>query len=94
MAAYAFNFVDHQLLTILALVLKRDLGIDDSDFRFPYGSAFGVFCGLFGLLLNKPADRWQRVRLLAFGLALWSLMTAQSGLSRNIAPVRIGVGIG
>lgn len=94
---YVLNFVDRQLLTILAPDLKRDLGISDSDFGFLYGTAFGVFYALFGIPLGKLADRWSRVKLLSLGLALWSVMTALSGLSRNfgqIAAARIGVGIG
>lgn len=94
---YVLNFVDRQLLAILAPDLKRDLGISDSDFGFLYGTAFGVFYALFGIPLGKLADGWLRVRLLAIGLALWSAMTALSGLSRNftqLALARVGVGVG
>ncbi|MDR2858660.1 MAG: MFS transporter [Novosphingobium sp.] len=94
---YVFNFVDRQLLAILAPALKRNLGISDSDFGFLYGTAFGVFYALFGIPLGKLADRWVRVRLLATGLAIWSLMTALSGFSRNfgqLAVARVGVGVG
>ena len=94
---YVFNFVDRQLLTILAPDLKRDLGISDSEFGFLYGTAFGLFYALFGIPLGRLADRWSRVRLLTVGLALWSAMTALSGLSRSfgqLAAARIGVGIG
>lgn len=97
MLVYVLNFVDRQLLTILAPDLKRELGIGDSEFGFLYGTAFGVFYALFGVPLGKLADRWSRVRLLTAGLALWSTMTALSGLSRNFAQValaRVGVGIG
>ncbi|MFC4293599.1 MFS transporter [Novosphingobium tardum] len=94
---YILNFVDRQVLTILAPDLKKDLGIDDSDFGFLYGTAFGVFYALFGIPLGKLADRWVRVKLLASGLVLWSGMTALSGLSRNfgqLAAARVGVGVG
>lgn len=94
---YVLNFIDRQLLTILAPDLKRDLGISDSDFGFLYGTAFGVFYALFGIPLGKLADRWSRTRLLAIGLALWSAMTVASGFSRNFAQIgaaRVGVGIG
>lgn len=97
MMVYALNFIDRQLITILAPDLKRDLGISDSDFGFLYGTAFGVFYAVFGIPLGKLADHWSRVRLLTIGLALWSAMTACSGLSRNFAQLgaaRIGVGIG
>jgi MFS family permease len=97
MVVYVLNFVDRQLLTILAPDLKRDLGIGDAEFGFLYGTAFGVFYALFGIPLGKLADRWSRVKLLTLGLSLWSAMTALSGLSRNfaqIAATRVGVGIG
>jgi MFS family permease len=56
-----------------------------------------VFYALFGIPLGKLADRWTRTRLLAIGLAVWSAMTALSGLSRNFTQLglaRIGVGVG
>ena len=88
MVVYVLNFVDRQLLTILAPDLKRDLGIGDAEFGFLYGTAFGVFYALFGIPLGKLADSWKRVRLMALGLALWSTMTALSGFAKN-ATVRV-----
>lgn len=97
MLVYVLNFIDRQMLTILAVDLKRDLHITDSQFGFLYGTAFGVFYALFGIPLGKLADRWSRVSLLASGLAVWSAMTALSGLARNFTQLgiaRIGVGVG
>ncbi|WP_295529563.1 MFS transporter [Novosphingobium sp. Chol11] len=94
---YFVNFIDRQLLTILAVDIKRDLSITDSQFGFLYGTAFGVFYALFGIPLGKLADRWSRVRLLTWGLTLWSAMTVFSGLSRNFTQLglaRVGVGVG
>jgi MFS family permease len=97
MLVYALNFIDRQLITILAPDLKRDLGISDSDFGFLYGTAFGVFYAVFGIPLGKLADHWSRVRLMAVGLALWSAMTALSGVAKNFAQLgaaRLGIGVG
>lgn len=94
---YALNFIDRQILTILAPHIRRDLGLSHADIGFLYGTAFGVFYALFGIPLGRLADSWHRVRLMTIGLALWSTMTAVSGLSRNgfqLAAARIGVGIG
>ncbi|HET6537596.1 MAG TPA: MFS transporter [Sphingopyxis sp.] len=94
---YVLNFIDRQVITILAPDLKRDLGLTDADIGFLYGTAFAVFYALFGIPLGRLADSWHRVRLLTVGLSLWSAMTALSGLARNgtdLAAARIGVGIG
>jgi MFS family permease len=94
---YVLNFVDRQILSILAKDVKRDLGLDDADIGFLFGTAFGVFYSLFGIPLGRLADNWHRVRLITIGLALWSAMTAFSGLARNglqLTMARIGVGVG
>lgn len=94
---YVLNFVDRNILSILANDIKRDLGLSDADLGFLYGTAFGVFYSLFGIPLGKLADGWNRTSLLTFGLGLWSIMTAVSGFAKNgamLTGARIGVGIG
>ena len=94
---YVLNFIDRQILAILAKDVKRDLGLTDADIGFLFGTAFGVFYSLFGIPLGRLADNWHRVRLITIGLAIWSAMTAFSGLARNglqLTAARIGVGIG
>ena len=94
---YILNFVDRQILSILAEDVKRDLNLTDADLGFLYGTAFGVFYALFGIPLGRLADSWKRVRLMTIGLSIWSAMTALSGFSRSgaeLAGARFGVGIG
>jgi len=94
---YAFNFIDRQILSILAEEIKADLGISDAQIGFLYGTAFAVFYAIFGIPLGRLADVWHRTRLISIGLAFWSLMTALSGFARNfamLATFRFGVGIG
>ncbi len=97
MVVYLFNFLDRQILSILAERIKADLGLDDSQLGFLYGTAFAVFYALFGIPLGRVADMSNRRNLIAFGLAFWSVMTATSALAQNfwqLAIARIGVGIG
>ncbi len=94
---YVLNFIDRQILSILANDIKADLGVDDAYLGFLYGTAFAIFYALFGIPLGKLADSWKRVRLMTIGLALWSAMTAVSGFARDAATLtvaRIGVGVG
>jgi MFS family permease len=94
---YILNFIDRQILSILAVDIKADLGLTDADMGFLGGAAFAVFYALFGIPLGRLADNWSRVKLLSIGLALWSVMTALSGFARNQAELtmaRMGVGVG
>jgi MFS family permease len=94
---YVLNFVDRQILSILNEEIRRDLGLSDAQMGFLYGTAFAVFYALFGIPLGRLADVWVRRTLIALSLAVWSTMTALSGLARNfaeLAAARIGVGIG
>ncbi|MBX7482397.1 MFS transporter [Qipengyuania qiaonensis] len=94
---YVLNFIDRQILSILANDIKADLGVEDDYLGFLYGTAFAVFYALFGIPLGKLADSWKRVRLMSLGLALWSTMTALSGFAKSataLTVARIGVGVG
>lgn len=94
---YILNFIDRQILSILAVDIKAHFDLTDDQLGFLGGAAFAVFYALFGVPLGRLADRWHRVRLLTIGLVLWSTMTAISGLARNYASLslaRMGVGIG
>ena len=94
---YVLNFIDRQIISILAEDIKRDLGLTDADLGFLYGTAFGVFYALFGIPLGRLADNWNRVKLMSIGLAVWSAATAVSAFARTggmLAGARIGVGVG
>ncbi|HIA46999.1 MAG TPA: MFS transporter [Candidatus Hydrogenedentes bacterium] len=94
---YIFNFIDRQILSILAEEIKADLGISDAQMGFLFGTAFAVFYALFGIPLGKLADVWNRKSLISIGLLFWSVMTALSGTARGflaLGTYRMGVGVG
>lgn len=94
---YAVSLIDRQIVAILAVDIKRDLGLTDSEIGLLFGTVFAIFYALFGVPLGRLADGWVRTRLLSLGLAGWSLMTLLSGFAGSfvqLALPRLGVGIG
>lgn len=94
---YTFNFIDRQILSILIEPIKNDLGVSDFGMGLLSGTAFAIFYATLGMPLALIADRWNRRNLIGLSLAVWSGMTALSGLAMNfwqLAAARIGVGIG
>lgn len=94
---YMLSFIDRQIISILAEDIKHDLALDDAQLGFLYGTAFATFYAVLGIPLGKLADSWTRARLMAIGLALWSVMTVMSGFAQSytmLALARVGVGIG
>lgn len=94
---YCLNFLDRQLLSILAEPVKADLGLTDTQLGLLTGLAFALFYSVFGIPIAWLADRTNRVRIVAAACGLWSLFTAASGTAQNfgqLALARIGVGVG
>lgn len=94
---YIFNFIDRQVLSILLIDIKADLGVSDTAMGFLTGFAFVVFYTFAGIPIARLADRASRRNVIAVGLVVWSSMTAVSGLAQNfvhLALARIGVGVG
>lgn len=97
LAAYAIAFIDRQVIGLLIEPIRADLIISDTQIGFLQGPAFGIFYVLAGLPLGWMADRTHRIRLIAAGIFLWSIMTVCSGLAHDFTGLllaRIGVGIG
>ncbi len=96
---YVFNFLDRQIVNILAHEISRDLGLSDTQIGLMTGLAFAVFYTFLGIPIARYADRprTNRARLITLSLGLWSLMSAACGLAQNFVQLllaRIGVGVG
>ena len=95
--AYMLSFLDRQLIALMVDPIKRDLGLDDLQFSLLHGLGFGVFFALAGLPIAIAADRINRTRIIAAGVAGWSAATCLCGLAQSFASLflcRIGVGVG
>jgi len=96
----AFNIfagMDRVAIAILMEPIKLDLLLSDKQLGLISGLAFALFYALFGLPLAWLADRSSRLRLISWCLALWSAMTAMSGMAHSFVMLflaRTGVGIG
>lgn len=91
------NFVDRQVITILAEAIKRDMGLTDGQIGLMTGLSFALFYTTLAIPVAVLADRWNRSRIIAIAVAIWSVMTILCGLAGNFIQLflaRIGVGIG
>lgn len=94
---YMFNFIDRQILAILLPAIRDEFEVGDTVLGLLTGTAFALFYVTLGVPIARLADRCNRRNLLAAAIAVWSGMTALSGLAMNIwqlALARVGVGIG
>ena len=95
--ANLFNYLDRHIVSVLAPAIQAELHLTDTDMGFLLGTAFAVLYGVLGIPMGRISDALSRTRLMAFGLALWSAMTAISGVATSflgLASARVGVGVG
>lgn len=95
--AYIFNFIDRQIIGILAVPIKTELGLSDRELGLMGGLAFALFYTGLGIPIAWLADRRNRVTIIAVSLGLWSAFTALCGLAQNFWQLflaRMGVGVG
>jgi len=94
---YTFNFIDRQIVGILAVPIKADLGLTDTQLGLMGGLAFALFYTGLGIPVAMLADRFSRTWIMTVALTLWSAMTAVCGLATNfwqLFAARLGVGVG
>jgi len=97
LTVFVVSYLDRQILAILLPPIKAEMQLSDTALGFLSGFAFAVFYAVMGIPIGQWADRWNRVSIMSICLALWSLMTALSGLAINffyLVLARIGVGVG
>ncbi|MFN3515009.1 MAG: spinster family MFS transporter [Phenylobacterium sp.] len=94
---YTFNFLDRQILGILAGPIKQELGLTDSQLGLMGGLAFALFYTGLGIPIAWLADRWSRTWIMTGALATWSAFTAACGFAGGFWQLflcRMGVGVG
>jgi predicted MFS family arabinose efflux permease len=91
------SWVDRTIFSILLEPIKLEFTFSDTQLGLLGGVAFGLFYAAVGLPIAWLADRYNRKNIIAIAIAIWSSMTALSGLAVNFTTLflaRMGVGIG
>ncbi|RYD91224.1 MAG: MFS transporter, partial [Sphingomonadales bacterium] len=94
---YTLNFIDRNLLGVVAQPIIAEFGLTDTEYGFLNGPPFALFYALMGIPIAIAADRYNRVVIMALCIAIWSLMTALCGFASSfvfLLIARIGVAIG
>jgi predicted MFS family arabinose efflux permease len=90
------NFYDRHIPGALAEPIRKEFGLSDTQLGL-LGSAFIWVYALIGLPLGRMADTGSRKKILAGGLAVWSLLTAFAGFATSFSSLllsRLGVAVG
>ncbi len=90
------NFYDRQILGALGEPIRKEFMLSDTSLGL-LGTVFTLMYAIVGLPLGSIADKWSRIRLIAIGTALWSVLTAATGIAHTywqLFASRLGMGIG
>lgn len=94
---YIFNFLDRQIVNILAEPIKIELGLADWQLGMLTGLAFALFYTVLGIPIARYAEKADRVKIISVAVGVWSLFTVLCGFATNFLQLllaRIGVGVG
>jgi MFS family permease len=99
LVVYILNFIDRQIVGILAQPIAKELHLTDFHIGLMTGLAFALFYTGLGIPIARYADRpsTSRVKVIAICLMAWSAMTALCGAAQTFLQLflaRVGVGIG
>lgn len=97
LAIYILNFLDRQVVNILAEPIKNDLQLADWQIGLMGGLAFALLYTILGIPIALLAERKNRSVIISIAIAVWSACTAACGLAQNFVQLvlaRVGVGIG
>ncbi|WP_281687928.1 MFS transporter [Pseudomonas citronellolis] len=94
--ANLFNFFDRTIPAILVEPIRHEWNLSDFQLGLA-GTVFTLVYAIAGLPLGRMADRGSRSRIMGWGLAAWSGLTALNGLAWNYTSfllIRMGIGVG
>ncbi len=94
---YVMNFLDRQIIYILFPLIKKEMAFTDTQLALLGGTSFAIFYTLLGIPFGRLADRTSRAKLIAAGLAVWSIFSGLTGYADGfwtLFACRVMVGVG
>ncbi|MCY7375630.1 MAG: MFS transporter [Pyrinomonadaceae bacterium] len=94
---YVMNFLDRQIIYILFPLIKKEMAFTDTQLALLGGTSFAIFYTLLGIPFGRLADKTSRTKLIAIGLATWSLFSGLTGFADGfwtLFACRVMVGVG
>jgi len=95
--ANLINYMDRMIFSVVLEQIKHEFVLSDTQIGLLAGFAFAIFFATFGLVIARLADRYDRTRIIALSILVWSAVTALTGAAQNFWQLflaRIGVGVG
>ena len=92
-----FNLADRTIFSVLAPLIRVDLGLSDTQIGLLQGLSFALLYGGLGIPIGRLAERYSRIGIIAFATAFWSIATTMSGFASSFVQMlltRVGVGMG
>lgn len=96
MLTYISSFIDRQIVAVLAVQIREELGLSNLQSGLLYGSAFSFVYAFAGLPMGRLADLYNRKRLIIGGLICWSAATVAGGYAQSFTALilaRLAVGL-
>jgi len=96
-AVYTLNFIDRNLINVIAQPIIAEFQLSDSQYGFLNGLPFALFYAFMGIPIAMAADRYNRVVIVSLCISIWSVMAACCGFATSflfLLIARVGVAIG
>lgn len=96
-AGFTLSIIDRTILVLFVEPIKRDLGINDTQFSLLYGLAFTMLYAVAGMPLGRLTDRYSRRTIIGLSILGWSVATCACGRAASFWQLfvfRVGVGVG
>lgn len=97
MVVYVLNFLDRTIIYILFPLIKKEMDFSDTQLALLGTTSFVIFYTVLGIPFGRLADRGSRTKIIAIGVAVWSLFSGLTAFANDfwtLFACRVMVGVG